>query len=215
MAWDSMTREDIRLEVREVLGEDEAETDPFWSNAYINVWINRMARLVVEVTSCLEQHENFNTVADQEVYDLPGRIFKPTLIKMNGNTELDPIEVQQLGKINVSVEGTPRRYLVFGRKLHLYPVPNSVEQIDVWGHAYPPFLENDGDTLTGVTGEICDVIIKLVLAKCHEKDQEYGVANNYYSQVPFDIADYVFKRVNSQDQKPHNVRDVMGWTEGS
>lgn len=213
MAWDSMSREDMRLEIREILGESEAETDPFWSNAYINVWINRMAREVVETTESLEQHETFNTVAEQDVYDLPGRIYKPNLVKAEDNRTLTPLEVPDLTKVNVAVEGTPRRYMIFGRKMYLYPVPGGAEEINVWGNAYPPYLENDSDELTGVTGELCDVIIKLVLAKCFEKDQEYGVANNYYSQVPFDISGYMFKTATKQGQKAPTVRDTMGYTE--
>lgn len=210
MAWADLTLEDIRLEIREILGEADDESDPLWSNAYINKWINRFARVVVEATEAIDEYNTFNTADGTVNYDMPGKIFKPMLLK-RGTSTIRKIDIWDLRKIDITTTGTPTRFLIFNKQMYLYNVPSSIEAISVWGHAYPPHLSGDDITLTGVDRELIEVIEKLVIARCQEKDMEYGVANQYYSQVPFNISDYLFKNVTKQGQANPDVQDVMGY----
>lgn len=212
MAWADMTLEDIRLEVREELGEDDTEADPLWSNTFINKWINRYARIVCEATECLDGYGTVNSVASTANYSYPDNIFKPHLVKRGNTADIDPITIRDLRSINITTEGTPRKYLHWKGQLYLYAgVPNSVEVIHVWGYKYPDHLAADSTELSDVPREVIEIIIKLVIARCQAKDQEYGVANQYRAQVPYDVSDYLYKTIKRQEQEMPDTVDVMGY----
>lgn len=212
MAWADMTLEEIRLEVREELGEDDTETDPLWNNSFINQWINRYARIVCEATECIEEYGTITTAASTANYSYPNNIFKPHLVKRGNTAEVDPINIRDLRNINITTEGTPRKYLDWKGQIYFYAgVPNSAETMHVWGYRYPVHLAADGTTLDDVPREVIEIIIKLVLARCQAKDQEYGVANQYRAQVPFDVSDFMYKTLKDQEQDMPETQDVMGY----
>jgi len=213
MAWDTLTLENIRLEIREELGEDDTETDPLWSNTYLNKWINDYARLVAEATEAIEKKDDFATVIGKVNYDMPGNIFKPTLLKRGNTTVINPIDLSKLKTIDTSQTGTPTRYLVFNKQLYLYLIPSSIETINIWGYAYPDYMEDNNDTLS-LDRDLIIIIEKLVIARAQRVDQQYGVANQYNAQVPFDISDYLFKRSGDQQQRNPQTVDVMGYQAG-
>lgn len=214
----SLTLENLRLEVREFLGEPDNESDPMWSNSFINKWINRFVRVVAEVSECIETYATFNTVSGTAVYALPEvavtapepdiTIFKPHLVKYGDFTELKPIDVKDLASINITLSGTPMYYMIFNDQIYLYPVPNAVEAVHVWGYGRPDSMVADSDGC-GLIDELADVVIKLVLAKARQQEEEFGVANQYYSEVPYNISDFLIKSIQKQTQEAPIVVDFM------
>lgn len=209
MAWSNMTLEDIRLEIREELGEADDETDPLWSNSYINTWINRYGAIVVENLECIESFGEVTTVDGTVNYDLPENIFKPKLVKREDIT-LTPISIYKLSNISITSEGAPTKYLIWDSQIYLYSVPDDTYTISVWGYAYPEYMDEDADELP-VEREVIEIIIKLVLARCQAKDQEYGVSNQYRAQVPYDVSDYLTKKARNNEQQMPGTVDVMGY----
>lgn len=213
-----MTLEEIRLEVRHYLGEADDETDSLWSNTYLNKWINRFVREVAETTDALDAYATITTVDGTPNYDLPTMtgtpnktIYEPTLVKRGNTSTLRPISVRNLSNINISLEGTPTQFLMFNDQIYLYPVPGMEETIHVWGYARPATMTADDDKC-GLTEELTDIVIKLVLAKSRQLEEEFGVANQYYSEIPFNIADYITKNLRNQAQEAPTVKDTWGFT---
>lgn len=96
---------------------------------------------------------NFTTVVNQAEYNLPGAATQPwkdVLDCYYNNTPLIAANENQLRRINprfvVATSGTPTHYwLPRPNVIRLYPVPNAVQQVVVYGIRAPAALVNDAD----------------------------------------------------------------------
>lgn len=204
-------REALRLEVREELQEDDTETDPTWDNDFINTWINRYARNVAKITKCLEGYGEITTVASTVNYAYPTNHFEVKLMKRDEVTEVNLKTINYLKTINRTTEGSPRYYLPFDDQLYLYPVPDGVFTMNVWGYMVPTWMTTDGTNLDITDEAIVDIILKMVIARCRKVEEEFGVFNQYMSEVPFDVADYLHEDMIKGEQSSQGVRDEMGY----
>jgi hypothetical protein len=180
----SRTREQIRLEVREYLGEDDTESDSLWSNSFLNLWINRFIKMVAEATECIEGYGTITLVAATGSYSLPTNHVKPILVKLSSPEKtLKAIDVQDLRKLTITSTGEPSRYMMFNNLMYVYPIPTAAGTLNVWSVMTSTTMTADAN-VSPLPEELDDVVVKLVLAKAKQQEEEYGVANQYYSEIP-------------------------------
>ncbi|MAH45221.1 hypothetical protein CMI37_05295 [Candidatus Pacearchaeota archaeon] len=203
-------REALRLEVREELQEEDDENDPTWDNDFINLWLNRYGRNVAKITKCLEGYGEITTVASTVSYDLPTNHFEVKLMKRDDIGQVDLKTMNYLKGINRTTEGTPRNYLPFDDQVYLYPVPDDAYTMNVWSYMVPTWMSADNTNFDIEDERIVDIVLKMVIARCRKVEEEFGVFNQYMSEVPFDVADYLFDDMVKSEQESQQVTDEMG-----
>jgi len=209
-----MTLADLRLEIREELGEADSEPDPMFSNAYLNKWINRYAAMIAKLTNCIEGYTTFTTTSGVKIYNMPSNFFKPSLVKRDDKFEITPIDIHKLKTMNISMSGVPNYYLILDNSIYFYDTPNTTYTINFWGYKYPAYMNNDTDVLDFEDEELIEALIMLVIARAKKKEEEYGVANDYLSKVPGSVSDYLTRTNSNQEQNKATVIDVMGYLGG-
>lgn len=200
---------EIRLEIRHELGEADTEEEPLWSNAYLNQWINRYAYDVVKETKCLQGYGSITTTINLANYPLPTNHCQPILVKRGNDVPIDPIEIDDLRNINITISGSPNSYLMFANEIYFYPKPATVETINLWSYKVATYMSVDATPFDVEDEAIIEIIEKLVIARARKVEEEFGVANQYYSEVPYNISDYKFVNRMKQHQKNNMVKDVM------
>jgi hypothetical protein len=109
---------------------------------------------------------------------------KPILVKLSSPEKtLKAIDVQDLRKLTITSTGEPSRYMMFNNLMYVYPIPTAAGTLNVWSVMTSTTMTADAN-VSPLPEELDDVVVKLVLAKAKQQEEEYGVANQYYSEIP-------------------------------
>ena len=210
--WD---RADIRTRAR-VKADQENST--FVSDATLNGWINEA---IAELHGLLlqafgedyfEKDHTFNTVANQEEYDLPSDFAKLAgfSMKLDGSkwTPITRYEKKDRdGLENLGSQSTGFRYRLRARKLSILPKPSGVFACRMPYEPTAVVLAADGDVLTGYKGWEEFVVIRAAI-ECIDKEESDSSAKRA------DLA-RIISRIESEKERrdenePSRIIDVEG-----
>ncbi len=182
-----MTTEDIIAQIRSALVEP---IQGFWSDEELIRWLNRAQSDYVNRTRVLEDVDTTNTQDKNAVYPLPSACLSIRAVFLNraapgaqedwkrlvpSNLEKTAQETPNFTASSDKQTGLPGKYMVWGRNLYLFPVPDGIYTIQMFFKSKPIDISASNQPL-GLDDSLHEALIAYVLWRAYEKEKEYDQA---------------------------------------
>lgn len=193
---------DIKRRVKRQFG-DEAGAQI--TDADITDWANDAQIDITRKTECLQEHVETDSVAADASYDVPTDFLRLRLVEYNGK-KLDRVELEERNQLNKyatnsSPTGEPQIYYVWGRKIWLYPAPESsgTGVLDIFYVKHPAEMSGDSD-IPEIPTQYHEDIVRYCLARAKELDEEDEKAEST-------MQDYEYRVLLSKDEEQNPESD--------
>ena len=154
-----MNRGEIRTLVREHVNE---ATAGFWSDATLNTHINTANKKLNATIAALDEDfftvsATFSTAATTKSYSLPSDFrFMRRLERYNASDPNDIVKIDEIrfprtemgNEWPFGANGEPRRYVLRGNQIDLYPIPDAVYTLRIYYDQRQETFSDDSDTPT-------------------------------------------------------------------
>lgn len=180
-----MLASDIIANVRSTLVEPVAG---FWTDAELLNWLKRAENDYVNKTRILDDKEFTSTIAGVNEYPLPSNCLSVRGILLNDNNgigdpnwiRLSPTNLEKsmqefpnFTSVASNQQGSPRRYLVWGRSLYLFPTPDAAGSSNIMMFfKAKPIPQNTINDPLNIDDSLADGVIAFILWKAYEKENE-------------------------------------------
>ncbi len=167
----------------------------FWSTTMMNLCIEQAYQFIATMHqwAALEKHGTINTVAGTEQYDYPTADTSLEKFQTDGIRMLlvGGVEYERQGfigyqrvKLDNTANTDTKIFTEQSRKIFIYPVPTSIQAIDVYGYVIPKPLATDSDSFFTSFDPSGDQAIKiLAYSYMLEKAGRKDLAMSYQQQA--------------------------------
>ena len=182
-----MTTVDILAQIRSALVEPVAG---FWTDPELIRWLNRAQSDYVNRTRVLEDMDRTATQASLGVYPLPNDCLSVRAVFINRASANTPEDWKRLVPTNLEKNaqevpnftasasnqtGLPGSYMIWGRNLYLFPVPDDSYTVQMFYKSKPLDISASNQPL-GLDDSLHEALIAYVLWRAFEKEKEYDQA---------------------------------------
>jgi len=151
---------------------DEYQTDGYFSDDEIDVWLNEGQYDMTNYGKHLKQTSTIITWEDHDIYNLPHDFIKIFGVEFEGGS---------LAKITHSDLGNKHGYLIWGKTIRISPTPQEEKGLTLHYYRYPKVMEEDNDE-PEIPAQYRHLIIEYAVSKACEKDEMYDKANLSYQK---------------------------------
>lgn len=194
--------------------------DPEW-NSYINESCSELHDLILQSDpKSIVTKYTLSTVGGQDFYPLPEDFYKlQAVYRIVGNTtrySVDRVDFHGIGLgssvlSSVISGGAPYQYALVGSEIYFLPIPNGINNVELW--YYPSFtrLVADGDTLNYpvINGWEQFVIVATVIKAKNKERADASAENMQKSELKQRIVEMANKR---DEWEPPKAYDAYGAT---
>lgn len=191
-----MNRGEIRTLVREHINETGAAG--FWSDATLNTHINTANKKLNATIAALDEDfftvsATFSTAAATKSYFLPSDFrFMRRLERYNASDPNDIVKLDEIrfprtemgGEWPFGANGEPRRYVLRGNQVDLYPIPDAVYTLRIYYDQRQEVFSSDSDTPTS-PADFHEMIAMYaaILAKMKNPNEDSSTLATLYSDM--------------------------------
>jgi hypothetical protein len=194
-------------EVRDFLNEDNAA---FFVDAEIERWIKEGVRLVSSKAQLVEADDSITLVANQLSYTSSDHSWIGDCMEIytayyddgsNVYKGLIKKHPRMIGNVGTFTSGSPKYYSIHNRRIYIWPLTTAA--IVTAGGTVMFLYATETDDITAMQDEHQHLPIIYACAKCKQKDQKFGEANNlmsqFYQELQFERADKHGREEDSLD----------------
>lgn len=215
-----MTNLELKTAVRDELSI-ASSSDLFFSDAYIQRIVNRAVKYAGSLYNWQQTQDarKRDSVAGQEYYNYPENWKTDSVFKVKFNGErYDPTnfdEYEQYQEEN-GASANDKIFADYKRQVFLNPVPTTVAEITVWGHAIPDAMSGDSDThpFAG-EAEIEEAIILYAqgLAKKKARGSYYAMGVQDIKDAEKKFKEEYDKQLEKQSHYQNKDLEIFEWVD--
>jgi len=179
----------------------EEPTEEHFTDEHLTDWVNEGMMRLFRATKVSRSRATFpgGFTAGENEYDLPadclfvvdvtaaGKSLHASTRDAIADTHGEPLESP----------GTPTDYWVWGRRLFLYPVPDTGGELCIWYYQRPDRAEDEADTLQ-LPDEWTDALVNYVVWRAFLADHDAGMASIYRAEFEAGI-----RELEEDSNPPH------------
>lgn len=213
-----MTNLELKTAVRDELSLITSG-DLFFSDAYIQRIVNRAVKWASNLYDWQQTQDarKRDTVAGQEYYNYPENWKTDSVYKLKVNNQShDRVNFDEYDRYREdnSASAQDKIFSDFKRQIFVSPVPTSVVEMTVWGHAIPDTMSADADThpFAG-EAEIEEAIILYAtgLAKKKARGTQYNAGLQDIKDAEKKLDNEYEKQLEKQSQYQNKDLEAFEW----